>query len=232
MKTPLIGIMISLLIGATMYLASNNLFITLGTFLIFMAYFLLVFNSTIKKYTKKTIRIHNSYHFINSFLITMSVKDSLDEAYLSAIQGNTGELKDVTDELKDMDTMEKLNYLRKYFNIAIYKMFLDVLALYLDQGGSILSMADSLMLESSRIEETLNKSNSSSKRILSEFIILWLLSIGVLLFMRFSISEFYLKMLKNLTFIILLCLFFFLLLISIHIFLMRITDIYIKEDNV
>lgn len=223
---------VSMFVAVIAFLASNNIFVGVGILVLYLLYFVLLANKKLRVYKAKNERIHCCYHFINSFLISMSVKDSLDESYLSATQSAKGEFKSVIDELNDMDTLDKMEYLRKYFNLAIYKMFLDVIKLYLDQGGSLLTMADSIMLESTRIEETLNKSNSSSKRSLMEFIVLWVLSIAVLLFMRFMISDFYLIMLKSLVFLIILIIFFVLILLSIHIFIVRFTNIYVKEDKI
>ncbi len=231
-KSFLYALIVSLIIAATTFIASNNLYICIGVFAIYLLYYFLIANKKIKQFKLKNERIHYCYHFINSFLISMSVKDSLDESYISAISSSKGEFKNVLDEIGDMDTLDKMEYLRKYFNLAIYKMFIDVIKLYLDQGGSLLSMSDSLMLESTRIEETLNKSNSSSKRSLMEFIILWVLSIVVLLFMRFMISDFYIIMLKSLIFLIILVVFYLLILLSIHIFINRFTNIYVKEDKI
>lgn len=231
-KSFLYALIVSLIIAATSFIASNNLFICIGVFVIYLLYYFLIANKKIKQFKLKNERIHYCYHFINSFLISMSVKDSLDESYLSATSSSKGEFKSVLDEMGDMDTLDKMEYLRKYFNLAIYKMFIDVIKLYLDQGGSLLSMSDSIMLESTRIEETLNKSNSSSKRSLMEFIILWVLSIVVLLFMRFMISDFYLIMLKSLIFLIILVVFYLLILLSIHTFINRFTNIYVKEDKI
>ena len=231
-KSIIYFVVFSLLIGVVAFVASNNIFIAIGVFAVYLLYFILIINKKLKEYVLKCERIHHCYHFINSFLIALSVKDSLDESYISATSAANGEFKSILDELRDMDTIEKMDYLRKYFNLAIYKMFLDVVNLYLDQGGSLLNMADSVMAESTRIEETFNKSSASSKRIFFEFVILWVLSLAVLLFMRFMISDFYTRMLNSFIFLILLVLFFVLILLSIHIFIIRFTSIYVKEDKV
>ena len=223
---------ISLAIGLVSYLASNNYFIGGGIALVYLLYYLVIALKRINKHSKKVYRIHNSYKFINSFIITMSVRNSLEEAYRSGIQGSSGELKHIVQEIENMDSNERLNYLRKYFNLSIYKMFLNIVELYLDQGGNILTMSDSLIAETTRIEDSLNKSSRSIKKNILEFIILWGLSLGILLFMRFGISSFYLSMLHSPIFLGMLVIYFLLILFSIHMLIMRATELSIKEDNV
>ena len=231
-STLLFSVIISLVIGFVAYLSSNNLYIGLGIGLLYLLYYLIFAMKKLKNYSRKVYRIHNCYKFMNAFLITMSVRNSLEESYRSGIQGSSGELKHIVAEIENMESLERLNYLRKYFNLSIYKMFLNVVELYLDQGGNILKMSDSLISESTRIEDTLNKATQSSRKYLLEFIILWGLSLGILLFMRFGISSFYLMMLNSPIFLGVLIIYYLLILFSIHMLIGRISELYIKEDNV
>ena len=226
------ALVISFVIGIVAFLASNNMYIGIGVGLVYMLYYFIFAMRKLSKHSKKIYRIHNCYKFINSFLITMSVRNSLEEAYRSGVQGSSGELKHIVQEIENMDNNERLNYLRKYFDLSIYKMFLNVVELYLDQGGNILTMADSLIAESTRIEDSLNKSMNASRKYILEFIILWGLSMGILLFMRFGISSFYLSMLHSPIFLGLLIVYFLLILFSIHMMISRMCNISIKEDNV
>ncbi len=222
--------LLSLLMGGSAYFASNNYFIAIGVTLLFLLYYFIFAHRRLSKYSKKVYRIHHCYKFINSFLITMSVRNSLEESYRSGVQGCRGELKHIVAEIENMDNEERLNYLRTYFNLSIYKMFLNVVNIYLDQGGNILDMADTLIQESTRIEDSLNKTIKSVRQNILEFIILWGLSIGILIFMRFGISSFYLQMLHSMVFLILLGVYYLIILISIHMLVVRSTELFIKED--
>lgn len=230
-NTTLIAIVVSLVIGGIAYLCSNNYYVAGGLTLVYLLYYLVIAMKKIKKYLANNERIHHCYHFVNSFIITMSVKGSLDDAYNNAIQGASGEFSDIVSELENMAVMERLEYLRQYFNLAVYKMFINVINIYQEQGGNLLSMGENLIQETTRIEETLNKSNSSIKKILVEFFVLWIISFGVLIFLRFGIPDFYETMLKSLPFFISLIVFFVLFLFSLHVFLTRATKLYIKEDK-
>lgn len=227
----LIGTIISLIIGIMVYLTSDNYIVAIAIFLVFLFYFLLIGSKIFKDYLSKTQRIHNMYHFINSFLITLSVKDSLDDAFHNATQGAEEYYGEIILELREMTTIEKIKYLNSYFDLAVYSMFLNVVDIYLDQGGNILNIADSLILETTRVEDTLNKSVSNAKSKLVEFGTLWFISIFVLVFMRFSLNDFYFSMLKNPIFFAILMVFYVVLLFSIHLILKRYTYIYLKEGS-
>lgn len=227
----LIAIFVSFILGIVAYFTSNNYILAGVVIVVNLFYYLVIGRNKIKQYLLTNFRIHNCYHFINAFLITMSVKDSLDDSYFNATQGASGEYQDIVSELNDMPIMDKIEYLRKYFNLAVYKMFINVLNIYLDQGGNFLTMGDALLQETTRIEDTLNKSNRSIKKVSIEFGVLWMITFGVLIFLRFGVQDFYLTMLTSIPFFVSLCLFFVLFLLSVHVFIRRATSIYIKGDR-
>ena len=230
-KIDIIFLVISFVIGAISFAASNNVFFPIGTILVFELYYFVIARKIIKKYLSKVNTIHCCYHFINSFIITLSVKESLDDAYESGIRLENKEFNEETSNLESMPIYDRVVYLRKYFNLAVYKMFVNVLDLYQDQGGNRLNISDALMRETTRTEKALADSVSTGEKHLFEFIILWSLTFLILIFLRFGISEFYMTMLTSPLFMALLIFFFVLILASIHIFLIRFSNITIKEDS-
>lgn len=182
-------------------------------------------------YHDKQQRIHACYHFINSFIISMSVKESVEDAYQAGIRSPNKELNEITNELTQMNAYDRIIYLRDYFNLGVYKMFINVLDLYQDQGGNILSMSEELISESTRIENVLTQSTSISSKYLGEILLLWILSFGILVFLRFSIAQFYDQMKTVPVFLVFISLFFVILLFSIHLFITRFTTIQVKEDR-
>lgn len=230
-KIDIVFIVISLVTSAISYIASNNIFIPVGVLLVFELYYFIIGRKMIKKYLSKVNTIHCCYHFINSFIVTMSVKESLDDAYESGIRLENKEFNEETANLESMPIYDRIVYLRKYFNLAVYKMFINVLDLYQDQGGNMLNISDALMRETTRTEKALADSVSTGEKHLFEFIVLWSLTFLILVFLRFGVSEFYMVMLSSPLFMALLVFFFVLLLISIHVFLVRFSNITIKEDS-
>ena len=223
---------ITLVLAAIAYVTSLDIYIPIFVLFSFTFYYFFLGRKYLIKKEKLAKRIHACYHFINAFIISMSVKESLEDAYQSGIRFEDKDLNEVTPQLENLKVSDRITYLREFFNLAVFKMFMNVLDLYQDQGGNILSMSDELISESTRIEKSLSESLAESNRYLGQFLLLWLMSIAVLLFIRFSISSFYLTMAKSTVFIGFLLVFFALILFSIHLFIVRFSSIVVKEDQI
>ena len=230
-KIDLVFIFVGILMGFLCYLATEALLYTAAIFILFIADYFILLRKRFKHYFSLIERVHISYHFINSFVVTLSVKDSLEDAYKNGIRINNATLNAETEELVDMPVIERVKYLSSYFKLSIYKMFLNVLDLYQDQGGNILNMADNLIRESTRIEKTLTDTLSIGYKHLSEFLILWLMSFGILIFMKFSIRDFYSMMLHSQFVVPMIFGFFLICLFSMNLFINSFTDLSIKEDS-
>ena len=217
-------------LGFLCFLSTNSIIFSVIVLLIFALDYLFLMRKRFTHYFDLIQRIHSSYHFINSFVISLSVKDSLEEAYKNGIRINNPRLLAETEELQDLSVVERVKSLRDYFQLSIYKMFLNVLDLYQDQGGNILNMADNLLRECTRTEKTLTETLSISYKHLTEFVILWLMSFGILLFMKFSIKDFYSSMLSNPIIVPLIFLFFVICIVSTNLFVNAFTDLTIKEE--
>lgn len=229
-KIDLIFIISSLVVAFTSYIATTSMYIPIGIFVIYILYYFVLIRKRIKRYLNKVEIVHACYHFINSFIITMSVKESLDEAYQNGIRVAPKSLLIETNAIENMTIIERINFLRSYFNLAIYKMFINIIALHQEQGGNILIISDSLIRECTRVEKTLSESTSIGNRHLVEFFVLWLLSFFILIFLRFAIAQFYNQMINSNLMIGLICGFYLIFLISVHLFLLKFTSISIKED--
>ena len=229
-KVDLIFIVVSMFIGALCYLTAANAIYALIIIILFLFdYFIFLRKRFVEYYSLKE-RIHICYHFINSFVITLSIKESLDDAYLNASRIKGKRFEELSNGISDKPVVEKIKYLRDYFNLAIYKMFLNIFDLYDDQGGNILKMSDNLIRECTRTEKALAETTSIGFKHLVEYIILWSMSFGILVFMRFSISDFYTSMLKNNMVGFMIFIFYILALLSLHLFINAFTNLTIKKD--
>ena len=230
-KYDLVFIFLAFFLGFLCFITTFNYIYAAVLSLIFTIDYFVLMRKRITHYFDLIERVHTSYHFINSFVITLSVKNSLEEAYQNGIRINNLRLNLETKQLTEIPTVERIRYLRGYFNLTIYKMFLNVLDLYQDQGGNILSMTDNLMRECTRTEKTLSETLSIGYKHLTEFLILWLMSFAILVFMRFSIEDFYLMMLKNVFIVPLIFVYFLVCVVSINLFVNAFTNLTIKEET-
>lgn len=225
-----IFIIASALIAFSGYITTMQIIIPIGIFLIYVLYYFVLIRKRISNYLHKVEVVHACYHFINSFLITMSVKESLEEAYQNGLRIAPKSLLEETNEIENMTIIERIVFLRSYFNLAIYKMFINIINLHQEQGGNILTISDSLFRECTRVEKTLSESTSIGNRHLIEFFVLWLLSLFILIFLRFAISQFYSQMINSILMISLISGFYLIPLISAHLFLIKYTNLSVKED--
>lgn len=217
------------MLSACCYLSTSSILFSALIMAIFVVDYFVLMRRKFVHYFSLIERVHTSYHFINSFIITLSVKESLEDAYQNGIRIKNSRLKAETDQLTEMSAIDRVRYLKDYFNLSIYMMFLNVVDLHQDQGGNILSMSDNLIKECTRTEKTLSETLSIGHKHLKEFITLWFMSIGILIFMRFSLKEFYVSMLKSALFGGLIFVFFLICIISINLFVFAFTDLSVKE---
>lgn len=224
------AVIISLIVGVTGYFTTNNLFVAIGIALVCVIYYVIFLSPLLKKYYSRLIRVHECYYFINAFLITMSVKSSLNDAYASATAKASKGFQNEMNHMGDLNVTERLLYLRKYFNLSIYKMFINIVNLYLEQGGDILANGKSVISETIRMEEYCTKVDRLGKRKAFEFALLWAMTFVVLLVMRFGIADFYLQMMKNPMFLVLICAFYLVFVVSTHVFVNKFAFLSLKED--
>lgn len=231
-KYDLLAITISTVCFLIAFLTTDNIIIGAGVFVVYLAYYFLILRKKFANYIDNNKRLHTCYNFINSFLVTLSVKESFEEAFVSGTRNADKKFSEFLLEMEEMTIDQKIEYLTRYFHFGIYHMFTNVVKLYQEQGGNILKMADSLMSESRRIEETVVECESISVKKGIEFLVLWGLSFIVLLFMRFALSNFYMNMLKSKIFLILLIVFFLVVLLSLHLMASKYVILPVKEESV
>ena len=92
-KYDLFAICLTLIVFTVCYLTSNNIFLSLGLFVIYLSFYFLVARKKINKYILTLEKASDCFGFISSFLITLSSKDSLDEAYISGTRNKSNKFK-------------------------------------------------------------------------------------------------------------------------------------------
>ena len=227
------GIVIGLIFGIVTYIGSNNLIVTLAVFVISLLYFILIARPLYKRYDTKTKRFHQCYHFINSFIVSLSIKSSLSGAYESAMNAMPEDFVSKVENLDTFDQKERLENLNKYFRFHAFSLFLDLVNIYEEQGGDILEMSHYLLEETRLTEEYIAENNSIARKKITEFAILWFLTLLVVIILRFALSSFYSSLTKQLYYVIGIGGVFIFALVSIHIALMKMTKLEIKgwHDN-
>ena len=229
-----IGLIVSLAFAGLVYIASENIFITLFIFLLTIVFFVFLVRRQIDKYRLKTRRYHQCYQFINSYLISLSIKGSLSAARESSYGTADSDTKEVLDSIKDLDEEEKLSYLCKYFKFDLYHLFLDTVSLWNEQGGDILAMSQYLVNQVRLKEEYILYCESIHRHRVVEFVVLWSITLAILGSLRFALSQFYTKISHALFYQAAIVVLFLFILLSIYIMVLRIANITLegwKDDE-
>jgi hypothetical protein len=219
MKHLLLALAISLVHGFLAYFMSSSLFLGILTGIIYLFTFFIGIVPCFTQFDKKEKKRHEAYHFVNSFIISLSVSNSPETAFNNATNGiEDEELNKLLDHLSSFSIKEKLDYLGSYFNIPYYPMFLSIYQLSIEQGGDLLKLADPLLKEITRSEESGNESFKESSRRFMQFVSLWFMSSLILVFLRFGLKSFYETLVASKAFLITAMAYFIFALISFLIF--------------
>ena len=178
-------LLISIVVCVSVFIALENIFILLGILLLYMAVSLFILMPMLKKHEIKLTRFHECYHFINNFIISLSIKKSISGALETTVNSMPSEFIDQYNSLENMSDNEKLNYLSTYFIFNVYQLFLQILAVWQDEGGDIIAMSKYLTSEIRNNEEYLSKCETLTKRKYFEIGVLWMLCLAILIFLRF-----------------------------------------------
>ena len=188
-----VGLLVSIVLTGVNFIASQNIFTTLFIFLISNAFFVLIVRRQMHKNQLKTHRYHQCFQFINAFIISLSVKGSLNAAFESGYETGDESTKEIIDSIKELNEEEKLSYLVKFFKFDIYRLFVDTVKLWNEQGGDILKMSDYLINQARLKEQYLLNCETIHRQKTIEFIILWSISLLILGILRFALSQFFYK---------------------------------------
>lgn len=198
----LIAIVVAALHGLLAYYVSSHLYGSIGVGFFQLLIFLLFIVPMINSYRERIRKRHECYRFINSFIISLSVVYSGENAYESAIIGARGEEKEIFDGIAEYGVKERLDYLKTYFLEKYYGMFISMYELYVEQGGDILSMAAPLLENATQVEETENAKDKLTVANLFSTIIMWLLGDIIILFIKNSLANFYGQIITHMEFVL------------------------------
>ena len=224
----LIGIILSIVFAGALYIAGENIFTSSLIFLITNLCFIFLVRRQVDKYQEKTRRYHQCYQFINTYLISLSIKGSLAAARESSYNTADEDTREIVDSIKDLSEEEKLSYLNKYFRFDLYRLFLDTVFLWNEQGGDILVMSQYLINQVRLKEEYILSCESAHRSKLLEFCVLWGIAIAILVSLRFALSQFFSYISKTIFYQVAIVIIFLFILLSIYIMMRRITNIVLE----
>ena len=159
--------------------------------MICLVFFFVLIEKEYQKYKKINRTTHECINFINNFIISLSIHNTISSTFEMIKESFSGELKKEVDSIEHLNIVEKLEYLSDYFNSSLYDFFLKIIHQYEYNGGDIIGISQILIFDSRNVETSLDNFISVSKRKFIEFIILWGITMAILLILQFALSMFY-----------------------------------------
>lgn len=225
MNSILVGIIVSLVLTGISFITTQNIFLAIFIFLISNVFFVLIVNRKIKKNQLKIHRYHQCFHFINSFIISLNVKGSMSAAIQSGYETTDEDTKALIDSIKELNEEEKIMYLSKYFKFDLYRLFVDTVNLWNEEGGDILKMSQYLINQVRLKEQYLITCETIHRQKTIEFVVLWTISLAILAALRFALSQFFERIRQTIFYQVAVTVIILFVLVSIYILVTRISKL-------
>ena len=226
-----IFVILSILSFAVTYLALDNYLYALIVVAVYLLVGLFVLSPLLSKYKVKSLRFHECYHFINNFIIALSIKKSIKGSLESTVNSMPTEFIDLYEGLENMTDKDKLSYLSTYFSFYVYRLFLQIVDLWEEQGGDILKMSKYLISELRTNEEYLTKTESLATHKYVEISVLWGFCLLIVIILRFVLKDFYQSIKTQILFIASIIGLMIFILFSAFLLIQRGTNLKIKGDG-
>jgi hypothetical protein len=221
MNFSLVGIVVSFVLSGVIFVATQNVFSTILIFFQSLLFFVLIVARRMKKNQLKIHRYHQCYQFINTFIVSLNVKGSMNAAIESSYETSDEGTREVLDSIKEMNEEEKIVYLTKYFKFDLYRLFVDTIKLWNEEGGDILRMSQYLVNQVRLKEQYLLTCETIHRQKTIEFTVLWSISLAILAVLRFALSQFFYRINNTLFYQISVVVIILFVLFSVYILLLR-----------
>ena len=231
MNIVLVGIVVSFVFAGITFIASQNIISSISIFILFTLFFILIARRQINKSQLKIRRYHQCFQFINTFVVSLNVKGSLSAAIQSAYDIADESTKEIIDSIKELSEEEKITYLIKYFKFDIYRLFVDTISLWNEQGGDIIKMSRYLVEQARLKEEYLLSCQRLNKSKTIEFTVLWIISLVILAALRFALSQFFNRIAQTIFYQVAIVVIILFALFSIYLLINRITNLTLEGWN-
>ena len=227
-------IAISAICSFLYFFITSNLLYSALLFVSGLAILFIFLDEKVKIFLSKERKTRECVLFINNFIITLSMNQSIMATYQIVKESFSKKLSLQAKMIENMSEEEQIHYLRHYFNLSVYDVFLNLLDQYIYNGGDILKIAQILLFDVRKTEESLDNHISILTKKCIEFLTLWGMTFVIVIILKVSLSEFFSSMFQTNLFIYGLLAFFGyfylnLILFSIHGFSLNFIEFSKKE---
>lgn len=228
MNNFIIYFLISGFVSFISYVVTKNIIFTIVILIIFLTYFL-IFEFVIKKNKRFSISKSNDQNiFIHDFIISYNTTHDINASIVDASINVSMYLKEEIKMLEEYKGINKLSNLSSYFSSTFYEFFINTIKKCEENKDSINQLTSCLMKENDDYIKDKETTRDLKSKTIIEFVILWVVSLGILAVSRLAISNYFSQISSKYYYLIGIALYFAFLLLSIHLF---INTIYRRKEN-
>lgn len=213
-KDLLISYSISFIFGGLCYFLSKHIIIS--CMIGFLMFILLKFYTLKEVYKTKEFRksLINFSHFSNSLIMQITITPNTSTAINEISNFLDSDQRDIlqNDELL---VKEKLDSIENYYNFPLYEIFKEIIVLYDTQGGNIIDMSMELLKQIDNYIKNVEEIYLDNIKKISEIFILWAFAFGLIFYLRSILIDYYIEIVKNQSFQIIIGLFFIMFIITL-----------------
>lgn len=143
-----------------------------------------------KEFRTSLSRNYEAISFMNNFIISLSVTNSINATY-EAMKANASEtLRQQMNAIDHLNVETKIEYLSKYFSLPLYKVFINIINQYIESGANILDISSLLIHDTRNLENRLHEFELVTKRKEKDFLISWCFTFVILGVLELALSSF------------------------------------------
>lgn len=230
-KRIIIYLSISLVFGFLFYYLTANLIFSIAIAIIYLVFFSSFYEIKYRRYKIIIRKTRECIQFINNFIITLSVNNSINTTFQTLSSSFSNELIEQINSINHLSDEEKIMYLEYYFVSPLYSVFTKLLKQYIEEGGNIIDNTHLLIFDTRIVEEDLNNFLSISFRKVFQFGLMWAICFVILIITKFALGNYYMKIQEMEYFPFSILIFFLLFLTCLYLLLSHFLDLrFINEE--
>lgn len=208
------------------YLVTEDLILTIIVALLYILFFFGLYNYKSNEFNKRIERNYEAISFINNFIISLSVTNSINATYEAMKENASEPLKQQMSSIDHLNVETKIEYLNNYFKLPLYIVFINIINQYVESGANILDISKLLIHDTRNLENRIHEFELTSKRKERDFLVSWGFTFVILAVLQIALSSFVKEVKDTLSYFPFLILGYYLMFIAIYyVYTTRIFDL-------
>ncbi len=145
-------------------------------------------------------RDEEMYYWLQNFITTLSIKKTITETFVDLSHRYQLQSASWLKAYTSNDVMQTMINLNQRFKHPIYEIFTSTLSFYEQQGGEVMTLFESIMLQGRLMETRRIEVQRYGKRYLLQWMFLWALNVVILFISKFSLADLFVIMKETILF--------------------------------